>query len=1095
MGICSKLFSKAFFIVSFGVIALCGLSLNSYAQSEEDILNSIGSELEDESAKKKEEARIEKEYKALKAKADAAYSKKMYDKAKTYYKQMADLKPDSEYASSRITMMDEKIAQAKAAELEKKYQDLIKQADALLASEKWAEATAKYNAALAVSPDETYPKSQITKVKTMKAEAEAAAKAALVQKKYDEILASAEKALSAKNWDVAKQKFNEAAKMKPDESYPREKAAMVDKMKAEAIAKAKQLQLDKEYKEKLTKADQLFSTKDFTGAIAVYESAKALKPSESYPTEQIKKANERIAILAENKRKAEQLETDFQKHKKEGEDAMAAKNWLAAIESFKTASALKPTNTIITGLLDQAKSGKRAEEELALKKKAEEEARVKTQKQFDSEMAQGAAALLAKNWDEARAAFNKAKTLKPDETSPTDQLAKLDQLIKEEQEAKAAAEEKRLAEEKAEQERLAEEARIAAEKKAAEEARIAEEKRLAEEAAAAAEAARVAAEAAEKARLEEEARLAAEAKAKAEEERLAAEAAEKKRLEEEARIAAEKAAEEEARLAEEKKLAEEAEKQRLAQEAEQNKKGFDQAVAEYKSAISKSEWDVALRSINAAEAFFPEDPQVAKMHGELAALKKAEQNAKEAEKAKAEKAAALEKEYQKAISAGDAALAKNDFAAASESYKQAISLKGDEDYPRNQIDVIKERELAANAEALAKQQELDKQFSDLMAQGEEAVLLKNWASAREKFTKASNLKPDSKGPKERLNDIALLEQKEKDLANAAAALEDDYNERMKNGQTALDNDQFADAKRFFFGASKLKPNETLPKDKLAETEKLWAAQVEKDKAEAAQKKAEQLENNYNGFIASGDQALQNEMWDEAIKSYQGAVQLKPEEAYPKQKLSEAKKMKSDALAQAEEERKAAEAAALAAEKERVRLEAEEKAKADLEAGFSSAMAQGDAAMAESKYKEAVRGYSKAVKLKPEDAQAVSKLADAQQKFDASEVERKALEEERRKEMAIELEKRREAARIQREAYLAELNKNSPEELAKRYPDGITEEVETEHEMVVTKSIIVENNKGRYLLRFDYPWGEHFYYLDGKKIREDAYNWNIRKYKF
>jgi hypothetical protein len=106
-----------------------------------------------------------------------------------------------------------------------------------------------------------------------------------------------------------------------------------------------------------------------------------------------------------------------------------------------------------------------------------------------------------------------------------------------------------------------------------------------------------------------------------------------------------------------------------------------------------------------------------------------------------------------------------------------------------------------------------------------------------------------------------------------------------------------------------------------------------------------------------------------------------------------------------------------------------------------------------------------------------------------------VEVKRRKVAAIQLAKRKEVARIQREAYLEKLNKNSSAELAKNYPDGITEEIETENELVLTKSIIVENNTGRYLIRFDYPWGEHFYYLDGKKIREDAYNWNVRKYKF
>ena len=1149
----SKILSKSIGLMAVVLLMTVGVVNECYAQTEEDILNSIGNELEGEEAKKKEQARIDKEYKSLKSSADAAYSSKKYEKAKAAYKKMLDLKPDSDYASSRLSLIEEKVAAAKEAEIEKKYQDAIKQADALLASEKWADATAKYNVALAIKANDSYAKGQIAKVTKMKSEAAAAAKAASIQKEYDATLASAEKALTAKNWDVAKQKFNEAAKLKPSEAYPKEKAALVDKMKAEAIAKAKELKLEKDYQEKITKADQLLATKNWQGAITAYEAAKTLKPSDSYPTDQIKKANDRMAKEAEDKRKAEELETNYQKHKKTGEDELSKKNWLAAIEAFTTASSLKPTNTDIMRLLNQAKSGKKAADDLALKEKAEKEAAEKMQNQFDSEMAKGTAAMNAKKWTEAEAAFKTAQSLKPDESTPDAQLTKLAGLVKAEQEALAAAEAKRLAEEEAEKARLAEEARLAAEKQAAEEARLAEEKRLAEEAAAAAEAKRLAEEAAEKARLEEEAKIAAEKQAaeearlaeeakaaaaqaeKEEQDRLAADAAEKAKQEEEAKIAAEKAAAEktrlaeaaaaaaalaaelkakedaekaeqerlaaelkaaeDARLAEEQKQAEAAEKLRMQQEAEQNQVGFDAAVKDYKEAIKNSEWDLALRAINSAQTFMPENPQVDKMQTELAALQKAETDAANAEKEAEAKALAQQKEYEGHITEGDNAFNAKDFPKARAAYNKAIALKGSEDYPKNQLAMLKQMELAANAEALEAQKKLDQEFGQFMASGEDALNGKDWKSARENFTEAGKLKPESNGPKERLADLEKLIQKEQELANEAAELEEDYQERMKNGQKMLDAKSFADAKRFFFGASKLKPNEELPKQKLKEVEELWAIQVAEEKELARQQQAEQLESNYNGFIMAGDKALENGMWDEAITSYQGAIQLKEEEAYPKQKLSEAKESKRNALAKAEKQRAEAEALALAAEKERQKAEAAANAAAQIETDFTSYIETGDNAMSAEDYRLAVRSYGKAVELKPDNANAIAKRDAAKTKFEANEAVRQAEEEERKRLASIELAKRQEEARIRREAYMEELMKNSPKELAKRYPDGITEEVDTEDEMIVTKSIIVENNEGRYLIRFDYPWGEHFYYLNGKKIREDAYNWNIRKYKF
>ena len=1124
MGICSNIFSRYYIGVWIGIISLILLPQLTMAQSEEDILNSIGSELESESSKKKEAARIDKEYKSLKSSADGAYQSKKYEKAKDYYKQMLKLKPDSEYAQGRLNLIDEKIAQAKEAEIEKKYQALIKQGDVLLASEKWTDATAKYNAALGIRANDSYAKSQIAKVDKLKAEKEAATKAAVTQKKYDEALASAERALTAKNWDVAKQKFNEAAKIKPDESYPREKAALIDKLKAEAIAKAKQLKLDKEYTAAITKADQLFATKKWQEAIAEYGNAKKIKPSESYPDTQIAKSKEREQIEIENKRKLEELETNYQKHKKDGETALAAKNWLVAIEAFKTASALKPESTEISSLLNQAKSGKKADDELALKQKAEAEEKVKIQKQYDNEMAKGAAAITAKNWEEGRRALNQAKKLKPEESAPEEQLSKLEGLVKEEariaaekEEAEKArlAEEKRLAEE-AEAKRLAEEAaekarqeeaaRLAAEQKAAEEALKAEEARLAAEAAAEAEKIRQAKEADEKARLEKEAQKAAEEAAK-EKARLEAEAAaaaaataeakakEEAALKEAERIAEEKAAVEKERLVQEQKLAEEQEKERLKQERAQNQKGFDQAVSEYKSAIASANWDLALRAINSAQTFLPESPEVDKMQTELASLQAAEKKASDAKEAEVQKMLELNNKYQASIKKGDAALASKEFSEARKAYNLALSLKPDEDYPKNQLDVVQEMELNANAEALEEQKRIDVEYNSFMSQGEEAVNTKDWESAKSFFNKAMEVKPDKNGPSERLAAIKQLQLEESQLVEKAEALEKDYQARMKNGQKALDEQSFADAKRFFFGASKLKPDEELPKAKLKETEELWAEHSKLEREKAVAEKAAQLETNYNGFIMSGDKALENEMWDEAIKSYQGAISLKSEEAYPKQKLTEAKTGKSESLAKAEKQRKEKEALALKAEKERQRKEAEASALAEQEREFTTSVELGDQAMSEENYSSAVKNYSKAIFIEPNNKKINKKLTEAKLKFEETEAIRKAEQAERQRLANIELEKRKAIAKEQREAYLAELNKNSPEELAKKYPDGITEEVETEKETVITKSIIVENNEGRYLIRFDYPWGEHFYYLDGKKIREDAYNWNIRRFKF
>ncbi len=1094
------------------------------AQSEEDILNSIGNELEDETSKKKAAAKVEKEYAALKTKASSYFKSKKYDKAKEYYNQMLGLKPESDYVISQLALIDEKIAAKKEAEKEQKYKALITQADGLLTNEKWEEAKLKYTSALTLKGDDAYCKSQLAKISSLKAASEKAAAEAVLQKKYDVVLATAETALAAKNWDVAKQKFEAAAAIKPNESYPKEKAAQVKLLKAAAIAQAKKAKLEKDYKLQLAKADQLFSTHKWDLAIKEYQVASGLIPNETYPKEQVKKANERIKIDAEKKAELARIETDFTKFKKLGEDALSQKNWILAIESFKTASALKPSNTDVLGLLNEAKSGKKASEESALREKAEAEALIKKQKQFDSEMAKGKQALLAKNWEVAREAFLKAKGLKPDETMPAEKLEELAILVETEKKEEADAKAKLAAEKEAEQLRLAEEARVAKEKaiaekaakeeaerialkaKVEEEARIKEAKRLAAEAAKAAEEERLAKDAEEQAKKKEEARVAAIAaeKLKAEQEaierekkRLAKEKAlaEKNKMEEEQKLATKAKAEADAARLKEAQLAKKKEAEEEQLELARKKKEFNQAVTEYKEAIKNSEWELALRALTAATAFFPENEKVIAMQSELIALQDAEKQAKIVAQQKVKKIKLEEEQYAKMLKEGDGALAKDDWKNAAEAYKKASSMRPDEEYPKNQLRITHQKEMEADATALEKQRKIDAEYKKLLEKGDENFNNEQWDDAKGYYLKAEKVKPtDDRAVKKRKAVDVKIELAKK-LENEKLAVEKDYQERIRMGQVAIDNKKYAEAKRFFFGASKLKPNEQLPKDKLAEVESLWQAQVADEKIAAEKERKADLEAKFSAFMKAGNEEYKNEAYVKSVQSYRKALVLKPDDETAISQMNAVLKDKAISDANAEKE--------MLAEKERIR-KAEKasqlaKMRADKEAKMAKdidlAVNQGDAALAKNSLKEALSWYKKAVLLKPDDAELNAKLKSTQQKYLSENAVEIAKKKEESRLASIALKKRQEEAKIAREAYLEELNKYTPEELAKNYSDGITEEIETENELVVTKSIIVEEGLGRYLIRFDYPWGEHFYYLNGKKIRADAYNWNIRNYKF
>lgn len=1204
MGMTNKLqFFKIVTLCSIGFFMHPSISL---AQSEDDILNSIGSELEDESAKQKAQEKLEKDYKAAKAKADAAYKSKAYDKAMPYYEKMLSLKPDSEYAQNRINQIGEAKKAAAQAEIEKKYNAFITEADKLLVAEKFSEARAKYQSASGVMPNEAYPKTQIAKANELEVKAKEAQAAAQAQKKYTAAIAKADAARDAQNWEVATAQYKIAAQALPKETYPPQQIARVATLKKEAEEDAKRAAADKKYNalmemgnkalgeqswevatEKYTLAlevkpgdpeatkqlanvgnakskfeqeqaekamnkkfndfvsegDKHFKTKDYDAAILAYESAKNVKPSDSgiankihdakeakkmaalaaeneriereykadisaadeaynsgklqesiplyrnalavknedaYAQAQIEKANAKISEIKAAEEKAALEQKEFDKLKKEGEEAVAAKDYTKAVLAFKGAQSVKPEDTEIKKLVSKAEGLKRESEELALKEKAQAEAATKLNNQFNEAMAQGAAALANRNYDEAITHYKKAKKLKPEEGSPDEAMAQVNTLKQEEADA-LAAEQARLAEEQ----RLAEEAKIAEEQRIAEEKRLAEEARQAEEAAAkaAAEAEKKAADvalAAEAARLAEEKRLAEEAQQKAEAEAKAlaeAQEAEIKRQQELADLEAQK----------------KAELEQAALQAKTNQ--FNELLTAANNHIQANDLAMAGIAIQGAKELFPNDKKVDKLQEQLTQLQTAEAAAKEKDRLLAEQQALADKEYQTKIAAADQFFASSNWDAAIAKYKEAQIINKNEEYPSVKIKEAQDKKLAADQEKLAKQKELEEKYSEALAKAESFVGNEEWIEAIEAFKEANEILPNKKGPQERIEQLNRIIEKEKDLAEQAKAMEQDFNDKMALGNQMLASNNFADAKRAFIAAVKLKPNDIEAQNKLKETESLWVAHEEAKKEAERQKMLADLEENYSRTVNKADAAFSNKNWQVAIENYNTALTLKADETHPAEQLKLAKEYYAADLALAEEERLAEEARALEKQKEQDRLAKEQAKLAALENEFDNLVNEGNQFVSNAQYKPAMANYKKALELKPDNQLVAQKYADAKQLFEKEESVRLANEEEQRKLAKIELEKRKEEERKKREEYLAELKKYTPKEIANRYDEGITEEVERTKTSTITKSFIVEKGDGRFLVKFEYEWGETFYYLNGKKVRADSYNWDIRNYKF
>ncbi len=654
----------------------------------------------EEAAKLAEEERLAKElqeqYQAIISAADAAFNSDQLDQAEAKYNEALGLKPEENYpkdqiaaiATKRQQLADQAEQERLARELAEQYAAIIAEADAAFNSQQWDDAAAKYTEASGLKPEEKYPRDQLAAIE--KAKAELAQKEAEEQKareleeQYQAAVASADEAFNSEDWDAAIGKYNEASGLKPAETYPKERLALIDQKKAEAAESLKQQELDAAYDAAIATADQAFDFGDLAAARSEYEKASGLKPAETYPKQRIGEIDGLLAEqakAAEEERKKAELEARYNDLIAKADAAFSAEEFSSALNDYKDALQIKPgeqhpTDRIaeINTKLDEAAQAK-AEEERLLREQQEKQTR------YNDLIAAADKAFNAQQFDQARSDYNSALEVKPDEAYPKERLAAIDAAI-----AQRAQDE--------------EAARLAAEADAAERARQAEADSLA-----AAEAAAAAARQAEADSLA--AAEAAAAARQAEADSLAA--LERARLEEEARLAAEMSAADRARMEEEERLRKET------LEAE-----YNAHVAAADRAFSGQEWDLAREKYNAALAVMPEaqhpkdrlaaidaeiariaeeekrrlDAQSAEEQARLAAeaeqrrLEEERLAREEEERKRREGERATQERYNTAVAEADLALAELRYQEARDLFAQASDIKPEETYPLTKIDQI-----------------------------------------------------------------------------------------------------------------------------------------------------------------------------------------------------------------------------------------------------------------------------------------------------------------------------------------------------------------------------------------------------------------------
>lgn len=343
--------------------------------------------------------------------------------------------------------------------------------------------------------------------------------------------------------------------------------------------------------------------------------------------------------------------------------------------------------------------------------------------------------------------------------------------------------------------------------------------------------------------------------------------------------------------------------------------------------------------------------------------------AKKAEEEK--KAKELQQKYDAAIAAADAAFKAENWDQATTKYTEAGGLKPEERYPKDQIAAIakKKEELAKKAEDEKKARELQQKYDAAIAAGDAAFKANSWDIATTKYTEAGTLKPEEKYPKDQLAAIAAKKEEEKrkaDEERLAKENQQKYQAAIAAADIAFNGARYDDAETKYNEAIGFKPEEKYPKDQLAAIAKKreeLAAKAEEER------KAKDLDAQYQAALAAAMQSFTGERYDEAIAKYTEASSLKPKEQYPKDQIALINKKKEELAKKAEEERKAKE----------------------LQDKYDAAVVAADAALNAEDWTAATAKYTEASTLKPGERYPKDQLAVVAQRKAAAE-ERKRQEE-------------------------------------------------------------------------------------------------------
>lgn len=645
------------------------------------------------------------------------------------------------------------------------------------------------------------------------------------EESYQAAITEANTLRDAKKYTEALVKYEAAKAIKPTEAYPQEQITKINQLLADQQSQAQKLQ---QITALLAEGEKLFAQKDFANAKTKYEQVLAIEATNDKALARIKEIDSELAKLAASAEKAQKISTLLQ----EGESLFNTAQYDAALPKFNEVLSLDKDNSVAKNFIAQIATKKNELQQLA-----EKDAK------FNQLVTQGDASVAAQIWQEAITAYTDALKIKADATveqklssakenlassiSKNELLAKYNAAVNE---ANALRDASKFTEAIAKLE-------LAKNIKPDETYPQQEIDRINQLIATSQKNSKVT-------DLLIEAQNFFSAK---DYQQAQAKYLEVLALDKDNTTAKSK-------LDEIKNLLD-----AQAKDAK-NLEAFNQLKAEGFKAVASQDYPNAISNFEQALKI-KDDAEVKAKLAEIKTLV-SQENQKSAK-------------IQALLAQGEAAFKKKEWGVALGAYQEVLTLETNNSTARSQIAAI-ESEMAKAKDELA----LSAEFNRLKAQGFSEANAGEYVKAKHSFEEALKIKSDNEVSK-KLQEIEQL------LAKKAQAekTELDYKASIEKAQIAEAAKQYSEAINHYKKASELKPLEELPKTKIEELTKLLQQQnalSEKDK-------------KYNELLAAGDELVNKKDYVNAIQKYNKALEVKPNEELPVIKAKHAEKLAQDQI--------------------------------------------------------------------------------------------------------------------------------------------------------------------------------------------------------